>query len=80
MSAIKKAQFVTFEVFTAVTMKIPSSGMLRSVVLLRNGVSEELSLPLLVTANVLPSSPILVTLMMEALRSYETSFLTRTTA
>jgi hypothetical protein len=33
---------------------------------------------LLVTANV-PSSPILVTLMMEALRSFETSVLTRTT-
>jgi hypothetical protein len=28
--------------------------------------------PLLVTANVVPSSPILVTLMMEALFSYET--------
>jgi hypothetical protein len=34
---------------------------------------------LLVTANVVPSSPILVTLMMEALRSSETSVLTRTT-
>jgi hypothetical protein len=34
---------------------------------------------LLVTANVVPSSPILVTLMMEALRSFETSVLTRTT-
>jgi hypothetical protein len=33
--------------------------------------------PLLVTANVVPSSPILVTLMMEALRSSETSVLTR---
>jgi hypothetical protein len=32
---------------------------------------------LLVTANVLPSSPILVTLMMEALSSYETSVHTR---
>jgi hypothetical protein len=32
---------------------------------------------LLVTANVLPSSPILVTLMMQALRSSETSILTR---
>jgi hypothetical protein len=31
---------------------------------------------LLVTANVLPSSPILVTLMMEALSSFETSVLT----
>jgi hypothetical protein len=34
---------------------------------------------LLFTANVVPSSPILVTLMMEALRSFETSFLTRAT-
>jgi hypothetical protein len=34
---------------------------------------------LLVPANVVPSSPILVTLMMEALRSSETSVLTRAT-
>jgi hypothetical protein len=34
---------------------------------------------LLVTASVVPSSPILVTLMKEALRSAETSFLTRAT-
>jgi hypothetical protein len=34
---------------------------------------------LLVTANVVPSSPIIVTLMMEALSSSETSGLTRTT-
>jgi hypothetical protein len=34
---------------------------------------------LLVTANVVPSSPILVTLMMEAIRSSETSVLTRGT-
>jgi hypothetical protein len=34
---------------------------------------------LLVTANVVPSSPILVTLMVEALRSSETSVLTRAT-
>jgi hypothetical protein len=34
---------------------------------------------LLVTANVVPSSPILVTLMMEALRSSKTSILTRVT-
>jgi hypothetical protein len=34
---------------------------------------------LLVTANVVPSSPILVTLMMEAKRSFETSVLTRAT-
>jgi hypothetical protein len=34
---------------------------------------------LLVTANVVPSSPILVTLMMEAIRSSKTSVLTRAT-
>jgi hypothetical protein len=34
---------------------------------------------LLVTANVVPSSPILVTLMIEALSSSETSVLTRAT-
>jgi hypothetical protein len=34
---------------------------------------------LLVTTNVVPSSPILVTLMMEAIRSSETSVLTRAT-
>jgi hypothetical protein len=34
---------------------------------------------LLITANVVPSSPILVTLMMEALSSSETSVLTRAT-
>jgi hypothetical protein len=34
---------------------------------------------LLVTANVVPSSPILVTLMIEALASSETSVLTRAT-
>jgi hypothetical protein len=36
-------------------------------------------LRLLVTANVVPSSPILVTLMTEEIRSAETSVLTRTT-
>jgi hypothetical protein len=34
---------------------------------------------MLVTANVVASSPIVVTVMMEALRSYETSVLTRAT-
>jgi hypothetical protein len=34
---------------------------------------------LLVTANIVPSSPILVTLMMEALCSFKTSVLTRAT-
>jgi hypothetical protein len=68
---------------------MPSSGMLRRVALVRTDVWEKLSASiihvflrsvrrLLVTANV-PSSPILVTLMMEALRSSETSVLTRAT-
>jgi hypothetical protein len=64
-----------------------SSGKLRRVALIRTDVSEERSAcivflgsvrRLLVTANV-PSSPILVTLMIEALSSYETSVLTRAT-
>jgi hypothetical protein len=70
-----------------------SSGMLRRVDLVRTDVSEELSTSfmrvtrifflsvrrLLVTVNAIPSSPILVTLMKEALSSPETSVLTRTT-
>jgi hypothetical protein len=51
-----------------------SSGMLRRVALVTTDVSEEL-----VAANVVPCSPILVTLMMEALRSSETSVLTKPT-
>jgi hypothetical protein len=52
--------------------------MLRRMAVVRTDLSEELSASnmrvcrLLVTANVVPSSPILVTLMMEALSSYET--------
>jgi hypothetical protein len=61
--------------------------MLRRVTLLRTDVSEETNYyallrrvyRLLVTANVVPSSPILVTLMMEALVSSATSVLTRAT-
>jgi hypothetical protein len=72
-----------------------SSGILRSVALVRNDVSEEHSASiikvtrigergttlavsrLLVTAIVVPSSPIIVTLMKEAIRSSGTSVLTR---
>jgi hypothetical protein len=59
--------------------------MLRLVALVRTDVSEENLVflcsvrRLLVTASVVPSSPILVTLMMEALSSSETSVLTRAT-
>jgi hypothetical protein len=61
-----------------------SSEMLRPVALVRTDVSEELVFlrsvrRLLVMANVVPSSPILVTLMMEALSSSKTSVLTRAT-
>jgi hypothetical protein len=64
--------------------------MLRHVALVRNDVSEERSVlvdlvflrslrRLLFTANVVPSSQILVTLIMEALSSSEKSVLTRAT-
>jgi hypothetical protein len=84
--------------------RIPYSGMLRRVALVRTDVSEESItslikvkiigprnnvsshivfhrsvLRLLVTVNGVPSSPILATLMMEVIRSSETSILTRTT-
>jgi hypothetical protein len=64
-----------------------SSRILRRVALVRTDVSEELSAVvflrsvrrLLVTASVVPSSPILVTLTKDALRYSETSILTRAT-
>jgi hypothetical protein len=62
------------------------SEMLRRVALVSTDVSEELSSSfissvrrLLVTASVVPSSPIIVILMKEALSSSETSVLTRAT-
>jgi hypothetical protein len=65
-----------------------SSGILRRVALVRTDVSEELRAPIIsvtrigrlgTTAEVVPSSPLLVTLMIEALSSSETSVLTRAT-
>jgi hypothetical protein len=55
--------------------------MLRRVAIVRTDVSEEYGCVrrLLVTANVVPSPPSLVTLMMAALRSSETSVLTEAT-
>jgi hypothetical protein len=59
---------------------MPSSGILRNVAIVRADVSEERSVRrLLVTTNVVPSAPVLVTLMMEVLRSSEIYFLTRAT-
>jgi hypothetical protein len=55
---------------------MPSSGMLRRVAIVRTDRSVR---RLLDTAIVVPSSQILVTLMMEALFSFETSVLTRAT-
>jgi hypothetical protein len=57
---------------------MPSSGILHRVDLGRTDVSEEIRASLLVTVNV-PSSTILVTLMMKALSSSETSALTGAT-
>jgi hypothetical protein len=57
-----------------------SSGMLRRVALVRTDVSEELSASFIrVTGIVVPSSPILVTLMEEAVSSSKTSVLIRAT-
>jgi hypothetical protein len=64
---------VRFEVFTAVTMKNGVFWDVTNLVFLRS------VRRLLVTASVVPISPILVTLLKEALSSSETSVLTRAT-
>jgi hypothetical protein len=56
-----------------------SSDMLRHVALVRTDVFLRSVRRLVVTASIVPSSPILVTLIMEALGSSETSVITRTT-
>jgi hypothetical protein len=75
------------------TVRIPFSGMLRRVALVRTNVPEEpspsiirltiivelgtsLACRLLVTANVVPSSPNLVILIMKVIRPSETSVIT----
>jgi hypothetical protein len=62
---------------------MPSSAMLRRVAPVRTDVMEDIMLYVLssvfrlqFTANVIPIAPILVTLIMETIRSFETSFLT----
>jgi hypothetical protein len=59
---------------------MPSSGMLHRVAHVRTDFVFLCSMrPLLVTANVVPRSPILLNLIMEALSSSETSYLTGAT-
>jgi hypothetical protein len=59
--------------------RMPSSGMLHRVALVAYFLFHCSVHRLLVTASVVPSSPILDTVMMEALSSSETSVLTRAT-
>jgi hypothetical protein len=66
---------VRFEVFTAVTMK---NAIFWDVTRCRSCKNCNVY-QLLITANVVPSSPILVTLMMDSLSSSKTSVLTRAT-
>jgi hypothetical protein len=75
---------ISLQAFTAVTMKNGVFWVLLRMALVRTDVSEVFGTLrclrlLLVTASFVPSSPILVTLMKEALRSSETSVLTRAT-
>jgi hypothetical protein len=79
--AAELLQYVRFEALTAATMK---NGVFWDVTTCRSCKNPHLVFlrsvrRLLVTASVVPSSPILVTLMKEALISSETSVLTRAT-
>jgi hypothetical protein len=56
---------------------MPSSGMPHRVAHIRADVSKCSVLRLLITAKVFPSSPVFITLIMEAIRSSETSVLRR---
>jgi hypothetical protein len=67
---------VRFEVFTAVTMK---NGVFWDVTPRGSCKNRRSMRRLIITASVVPSSPILVTLMKEVLSSSETSVLTRAT-
>jgi hypothetical protein len=58
---------------------MPSSGMLLRVALVRTGMFLRSMLRSLVTANVVPSWPIFVILMIKAILSSETSVLARST-
>jgi hypothetical protein len=91
-----KTLFMNYVIHELGISRMPSSGMLHFVALVRNQHFRQTYclhhqgnkiwqvflcsvLWLLVTANVAPSMPILVTLMMEVVRSSETSVLTRAT-
>jgi hypothetical protein len=86
-SELKKLE--KFSETASVSRTMLSSGMLRRVGLVRADDSEELSASiirvtrivrrLLVTVKVVPSSPIIATLIMEALRSSESTVLTSST-
>jgi hypothetical protein len=76
LSEENRFSLVKFEVFTAVTMK---NGVFWDVTLFVSCKNRRSMRRLLDTASVVPSSPILVTLMKEALSSSETSVLTRVT-
>jgi hypothetical protein len=82
---MERNSIIRFEVFMAVTMKnaifwdVMPCGSCNNQCYGGAYCLHASMLPLPVTANIVPSSLILVTLMMEAIRSSETSVLTRAT-